>query len=95
MEGRGSEGEGCREGGLERGRKRVRKGEREGGGDRGREGQREGGSEEMRREGREKEGRERGKKWQDGCQVLSKFGHMGSKSRHITAFIKSLKRTRK
>lgn len=86
MEGQGSEGEGRREGGPEGGRKRVREGERE-------EGER--GSEEMRREGREKEGRERGKKWQDECQVLSRFGHMGSKSRHITAFIKSLKSSRK
>ena len=49
----------------------------------------------MRKEGRGDKGRERGGKWQYGCQVLSKFGHMGSKGRHIREFIKSLKRMRK
>lgn len=49
----------------------------------------------MRKEGRGDKGRERGGKCQYGCQVLSKFGHMGSKGRHITEFIKSLKRMRK
>ena len=49
----------------------------------------------MRKEGRGDKGRERGAKWQYGCQVLYRFGHMGSKGRHITVFIKSLRRTRK
>lgn len=51
MEGQGSEGEGRREGGLEGGRKRVRKGEREAG-------EREGGSGGGRKRGNEKGGKE-------------------------------------